>query len=209
MSDVEGVRNLIGTGLVEFVGADDRGHRARLLDSHQRDHDRRRVWPSCWSSVGINKAFATIFADFPGTAENHNAEVTGRLTESLSGVRVVKGYHAEGREKGSSPARERLLDNVLKTLTATSTDESFRCGADGHLQRNYHGLGAHKILAGTMTLGTFLPFNIFLGLLVAQSFKSWPSARKSRGHHRSRAHARNSQRELEDDEPGRTITLDP
>src|SRR6266478_5542305 len=89
MSDVEGVRNLIGTGLLEFGGF-------------------------------ISKAFKTIRPIFRARPKI-NAEVTGRLTESLGGVRGVKGYHAEGREeKVFSAGVQRLLDNVLKTLTATS-----------------------------------------------------------------------------------------
>src|SRR5439155_806008 len=69
---------------------------------------------------GINKAFATIRPIFRARPKI-NAEVTGRLTESLSGVRVVKGYHAEEREEGVfAGGVQRLLDNVLKTLTATS-----------------------------------------------------------------------------------------
>src|SRR5260370_655341 len=68
----------------------------------------------------INKAFKTIRPIFRARPKI-NAEVTGRLTESLGGVRVVKGYHAEEREeKVFSAGVQRLLDNVLKTLTATS-----------------------------------------------------------------------------------------
>src|SRR5204863_9335658 len=69
---------------------------------------------------GISKAFATIRPIFRARPKI-NAEVTGRLTESLGGVRVVKGYHAEEREeKVFGAGVQRLLENVLKTLTATS-----------------------------------------------------------------------------------------
>src|SRR3989442_10166926 len=121
MSDVEGVRNLIGTGLVEFVGG--------LMTAVIVLVDRLRISvrsTDMTSAIllifgyGINKAFATIRPIFRARPKI-NAEVTGRLTESLSGVRVVKGYHAEEREEGVfASGVKRLLDNVLKTLTATS-----------------------------------------------------------------------------------------
>jgi ABC-type multidrug transport system fused ATPase/permease subunit len=70
--------------------------------------------------ISLNKAFATIRPIFRERGKI-NAEVTGRLTESLGGVRVIKGYHAEQREEAVFAAGvRRLLDNVMRTLTATS-----------------------------------------------------------------------------------------
>ncbi|HEV7511787.1 MAG TPA: ABC transporter ATP-binding protein, partial [Candidatus Acidoferrum sp.] len=121
MSDVEGVRNLIGTGLVEFVGGLMTGVLALVV--------LLRISVSMTLiafsvllvfGVGLNKAFTTIRPIFRARPKI-TAEVTGRLTESLGGVRVVKGYHAEEREeKIFSAGVQRLLDNVLKTLTATA-----------------------------------------------------------------------------------------
>src|SRR4029077_17754811 len=100
------------------------------------------------------------------------AEVTGRLTESLGGVRVVKGYHAEEREeKIFAGGVQRLLDNVLKTLTATSLMSLSGAGLMGVVSALIMEFGGHKILAGQMTLGQFFAFNIFLGLLVAPVFQ--------------------------------------
>src|SRR6266487_1148347 len=121
MTDVEGVRNLIGTGLVEFVG----GLMTAAIALVYLIHTSVAMTAIAFGILlvfgfGINKAFGTIRPIFRARPKI-TAEVTGRLTESLSGVRVVKGYHAEEREEGVfSAGVRRLLDNVLKTLTATS-----------------------------------------------------------------------------------------
>src|SRR5215475_206095 len=121
MSDVEGVRNLIGTGLVEFVG----GLMTAAIALVYLIHTSVLMTTVAFSILvvfgfGISWAFKTIRPIFRARPKI-NAEVTGRLTESLSGVRVVKGYHAEEREERVfSGGVQRLLDNVLKTLTATS-----------------------------------------------------------------------------------------
>src|SRR5713101_3415244 len=147
MSDVEGVRNLIGTGLVEFVGGLMTGLAFGIL----------LVFGGF-----ISKAFKTIRPIFRARPKI-NAEVTGRLTESLGGVRVVKGYHAEGREeKVFSAGVQRLLDNVLKTLTATSLMSLSGAGLMGLVSALIMEFGGHKVLSGSMTLGQFFAFNIFL-----------------------------------------------
>ena len=121
--------------------------------------------------VGLNKAFTTIRPIFRARPKI-TAEVTGRLTESLGGVRVVKGYHAEEREeKIFSAGVQRLLDNVLKTLTATSIMSLSAAALMGLVSAVVMFMGAHRILAGTMTLGTFLTYSIFLGMLVAPVFQ--------------------------------------
>ncbi|MCU1311865.1 MAG: transporter permease, partial [Candidatus Angelobacter sp.] len=121
MTDVEGVRNLIGTGLVEFIGG--------LLTAAIALVVLFKISPQMTGlafafvvgfALAANKAFGTIRPIFRERGKL-NADVTGRLTESLGGVRVVKGYHAESREaEVFSTGVQRLLDNVLKTLTATS-----------------------------------------------------------------------------------------
>jgi ABC-type multidrug transport system fused ATPase/permease subunit len=172
MSDVEGVRNLIGTGLVEFAGGLMTGALALVVLL------RISVTMTVIAfsvllifGVGLNKAFATIRPIFRARPKI-TAEVTGRLTESLGGVRVVKGYHAEEREeKIFSGGVQRLLDNVLKTLTATSIMTLSASALMGLVSAVVMFMGAHRILAGTMTLGTFLTYTIFLGLLVAPVFQ--------------------------------------
>jgi ABC-type multidrug transport system fused ATPase/permease subunit len=210
MSDVEGVRNLIGTGLVEFVG----GLMTAVIALVILIRTSVTMTGVAFAILlvfgyGINKAFATIRPIFRARPKI-NAEVTGRLTESLSGVRVVKGYHAEAREEGVfATGVQRLLDNVLKTLTATSLMSLSAAGLMGIVSAIIMVLGAHKILAGTMTLGTFFMFNIFLGLLVAPVFQivaiGTQITEAITGLERTREILNEK---LEDDEPGRTQTLE-
>ncbi|MBZ5553769.1 MAG: ABC transporter ATP-binding protein/permease [Acidobacteriia bacterium] len=172
MSDVEGVRNLIGTGLVEFVGG--------LMTAVLALVILLRISVTMTAvafavllvfGVGLNKAFKTIRPIFRARPKI-NAEVTGRLTESLGGVRVVKGYHAEEREaKVFASGVQRLLDNVLKTLTATSLMSLSATALMGLVSAAIMLLGAHRILSGSMTLGTFITYTIFLGMLVAPVFQ--------------------------------------
>jgi subfamily B ATP-binding cassette protein MsbA len=210
MSDVEGVRNLIGTGLVEFVG----GMMTAVIALVYLIHTSVTMTGVAFAILlvfgyGINKAFATIRPIFRARPKI-NAEVTGRLTESLSGVRVVKGYHAEEREEGVfASGVKRLLDNVLKTLTATSLMSLSAAGLMGIVSAIIMELGAHKILAGTMTLGTFFAFNIFLGLLVAPVFQivaiGTQITEAITGLERTREILNEK---LEDEEPGRKVKLD-
>ena len=210
MSDVEGVRNLVGTGLVEFVG----GLMTAVIALVYLLHTSVTMTGVAFGILlvfgfGINKAFATIRPIFRARPKI-NAEVTGRLTESLSGVRVVKGYHAEQREEGVfATGVQRLLDNVLKTLTATSLMSLSAAGLMGIVSAIIMELGAHKILGGTMTLGSFFAFNIFLGLLIAPVFQivaiGTQITEAITGLERTREILNEK---LEDEEPGRTQTLD-
>ena len=98
MTDVEGVRNLVGTGLVEFVG----GMLTAVLVFFFLLHRSVTVTLTVFAVVGafvfvLQYGFKTIRPIFRERGKI-NAEVTGRLTESLGGVRVIKGYHAEERE---------------------------------------------------------------------------------------------------------------
>src|SRR5437016_5568967 len=117
MSDVEGVRNLVGTGLVELAG----GMLTALIALVIMVKISSIMTISAFAVLlifgfGINKAFATIRPIFRARPKI-TAEVTGRLTESLGGVRVVKGYHAEEREeKVFASGGQRLLDNVRKQI---------------------------------------------------------------------------------------------
>src|SRR3989441_9744989 len=210
MSDVEGVRNLIGTGLVEFVG----GLMTAVIALVYLIHTSVAMTAVAFAILlvfgfGTNKAFAPIRPIFRARPKI-TAEVTGRLTESLSGVRVVKGYHAEEREEGVfSAGVRRLLDNVLKTLTATSLMSLSAAGLMGVVSAIIMEFGAHKILGGTMTLGTFFAFNIFLGLLVAPVFQivaiGTQITEAITGLERTREILNEK---LEDEAPGRTVTLD-
>jgi ABC-type multidrug transport system fused ATPase/permease subunit len=172
MSDVEGVRNLIGTGLVEFGG----GLLTAALALIWLFHISRVMTLFAFAflivfGLAASKAFGTIRPIFRERGKI-NAEVTGRLTESLGGVRVVKGYHAESREESVfAGGVQRLLDNVLKTLTATSIlglSSSVLVGIVGSIVMYF---GARQILAGSMTLGQYFSYTAFLAFLVAPIFQ--------------------------------------
>ncbi len=168
-SDVEGLRNLIGTGLVDFVGSGLTGVYALIFLLHYSAFMTGVVFVIIVIfAFGLSKAIGTIRPIFRARAKI-NAEVTGRLTESLAGVRVVKGYHAEGREEEVfAGGVQRLLDNVLKTLTATSVMSLSSTLLFGIVSAFIMYLGATRILANTMTLGIFVrTYVAFLALLIA------------------------------------------
>jgi len=172
MSDVEGVRNLIGTGLVEFVGG--------LLTAVLALAVLLRLSPAMTGvalgailvfGLALRKAFGIMRPIFRERGKI-NAEVTGRLTESLGGVRVVKGYHAESAEaEVFSGGVQRLLDNVMKSLTATSFMSFGATLMVGLLGALVMFLGARQIIAGSLTLGQFFTFTMFLAFLVGPVFQ--------------------------------------
>src|SRR6266436_708096 len=210
MSDVEGVRNLIGTGLVEFVGGLMTAIFALVYLIHTSVMMTALAFGILLVFGGfINKAFKTIRPIFRARPKI-NAEVTGRLTESLGGVRVVKGYHAEEREeKVFGAGVQRLLDNVLKTLTATSLMSLSGAGLMGLVSALIMEFGGHKVLSGSMTLGQFFAFNVFLGLLVAPVFQivaiGTQITEAITGLERTREILNETQ---EDADPRRTVQLD-
>ncbi len=168
MSDVEGVRNLLGTGLVDFVGGMvTSGIALVLLLRTSVEMTLIAVGALVFFGLALNKAFSTIRPIFRERGKI-NAEVTGRLTESLGGVRVIKGYHAEKREEAVfATGVHRLLDNVMRTLTATSVmslSASVLLGVVGAVTMY---VGAHQISAGTLTVGGFVSYTLLLGFLVA------------------------------------------
>ena len=172
MSDVEGVRNLVGTGLVEFVG----GLLTALLAFIYLLHRSVTVTLTVFAVVGafvfvLQYAFKVIRPIFRERAKI-NAEVTGRLTESLGGVRVIKGYHAEDREHSVFIAGvERLLANVMKSLTMTSVLGSASTTVLGLVSALVMWLGGHSVLNHTWTVGDYFSFNMFLAFMVAPVFQ--------------------------------------
>ena len=172
MSDVEGIRNLIGTGLVEFAGGLLTASIA-LVVLLRISHVMTLVTFGVLSLfvLLLNKAFGTMRPIFRERGRI-NAEVTGRLTESLGAVRVIKGYHAEARESDVFAAGvRRLLDNVLKTLNATSIMGLSSAVLLGVVGAVVMFVGARQILAGSMTLGGFFTYTAFLGFMVAPIFQ--------------------------------------
>jgi ABC-type multidrug transport system fused ATPase/permease subunit len=101
-----------------------------------------------------------------------NAEVTGRLTESLGGVRVIKGYHAEEREASVfAVGVERLLANVMKSLTMTSVLGSASTTVLGLVSALVMWLGGHSVLNHTWSVGDYFAYNMFLAFMIAPVFQ--------------------------------------
>jgi len=172
MNDVEGIRNLIGTGLVEFLGGLLTAVIALVvLLRISAEMTLVAMALMLVSLVALRKAFGVIRPIFRERSKI-TAEVSGRLTESLSGVRVVKGYHAEAREHNVfSQGVQRLLENVLRALTATSMmslTTTMLLGVAGALVM---WMGAHQILSGALTLGGYFRYTMFLAYMVAPLFQ--------------------------------------
>ncbi|MGA2047019.1 MAG: ABC transporter ATP-binding protein [Terracidiphilus sp.] len=172
MTDVEGVRNLVGTGLVEFVG----GMLTAVMVFFFLLHRSPTVTLTVFTVVGLfvfvlQKAFKTIRPIFRERGKI-NAEVTGRLTESLGGVRVIKGYHAEEREaQVFSVGAERLLANVMKSLTMTSILGSASTTVLGLVSALVMWLGGNLVLHSQWTVGDYFQYNVFLAVMVAPVFQ--------------------------------------
>ncbi len=168
MTDVEGVRNLVGTGLLEFVGGILTAIIAFCILI--RISGRMTLLTFCILlvfGVILQKAFKTIRPIFRERAKI-NAEVTGRLTESLGGVRVVKGYHAEASEaRVFAGGVKRLLDNVISSITAQSLmtlSSTMVLGVVGGLIMY---LGAREISAHRLDVGGYVEYTMLLAFMVA------------------------------------------
>lgn len=169
MSDVEGVRNLIGTGLVQLVGGSITAIVSLVL--------LLRISPSMTLLTFIPliifaiialKAFKIIRPVFRERGKI-NAEVKGRLTETLSGIRVIKGFNAEAQEgKVFEIGVDRLFKNVKKSLTATAvmtSSSTFLLGlATTGIMMGY---GGYKMINGELTTGEYFEFTFLLALMVA------------------------------------------
>ena len=168
MSDVEGVRNLLGTGLVDFTGGlVAAGIALVLLLRISAPLTLIAVGSLGCFALALNRAFATIRPIFRERGKI-NAEVTGRLTESLGGVRVIKGYHAEEREENIfAKGVRRLLDNVMRTLTATSLMSLSASVLLGVVGAATMYVGGHQMAASRLSPGSYISYNLLLVFLVA------------------------------------------
>ncbi|MFQ5738628.1 MAG: ABC transporter ATP-binding protein [Acidobacteriota bacterium] len=168
MSDVEGVRNMVGTGLVQLFGGFLTAVAALILLVRINAMLTLYVVLPLVVFGGISlKAFGYIRPIFRQRGQI-NAEVTGRLTESLNGIRVIKGFNAEKQEiQVFERGVDRLFQNVKKSLTATSTVTSSATLLIGLASVAIMGFGGGKIVRGEMTLGDFFAFTLYLGFLIA------------------------------------------
>ncbi len=211
MTDVDGIRNLLGTGLIDFAGG--------ILQALLVLGLLLRISPLLTGialvivvafATAMAKAFKTIRPIFRERGKI-NAEVTGRLTESLGGVRVVKGYHAEAREEAVFEAGvQRLLNNVLKSLTATSVMGLSATVLMGIVGAIVMYLGAREINAHVMTTGDFFAFTAYLAFMIAPVIQianiGTQLTEALAGLERTREVLRERP---EDEDPRRTVSLPP
>ena len=172
MSDVEGIRNLVGTGLVEFLG----GLLTALLAFIMLLRIDSTLTLLCFAilvlfTLVLRKVFQTLRPVFHQRSVLY-ADITGRLAESLGGVRVVKGYRAEARESAIFAGGVRkLLASIMRSLTATSLMSLSSTTVVGVVAALVMWMGARAILHGTLTLGGYVSYTVFLAFLVAPVFQ--------------------------------------
>ena len=168
MSDVEGVRNLVGTGLVQLFGGTITAIISLvLLIDISGKMTLFVLAPVFLFAIIALKAFGYIRPIFRKRGVI-NAEVKGRLTETLNGVRVIKGFNAEEQENISfEKGVDRLFQNVKKSLTATAIMTSSSAFLLGLASVGIMGMGGAMIIEGTLTIGDFLAFTLLLGFMVA------------------------------------------
>jgi ABC-type multidrug transport system fused ATPase/permease subunit len=211
MNDVEGIRYLVGTGLMDFIGS--------LLTAMLSFVILMRISPKmtllCFAllalfSLGLRRVFAmqrTIYHDRSVAF----AEITGRLTESLAGARVVKGYRAEERESSQFAASQRnLLKSYMQSITANSFMSMASTLVVGVVGSLVMYLGAHQILGAKISLGAYVTYNVFLAYLIAPAFQlvslGTQISEAIAGVDRTREVLSEDE---EDSDPRRTVQLEP
>ncbi len=168
MNDAEGIRNVVGTGLIQLVGG--------LLTASIA------LGVLFWLDWRLTAATIVFLAAFGGAMalafnklrplfrqrNEITAEITGRLTEAVGGVRILKVYVAEAREtRIFAEGAERLFKNIAKSITGTSAITAFSTAIIGAVGVLIMIIGGRAIFAGTMTLGDLIMYTFFVGLLAA------------------------------------------
>jgi subfamily B ATP-binding cassette protein MsbA len=168
MDDVEGVRNLVGTGLVQLVGGIITGVVAlTFLLRINPVMTAMALIPLAAFGFVSTRAFRTLRPAFRERGRIR-AEVTGRLTEALGGIRVIKGFHAVEKEGEIFHAGVlRIFDNVKTTLTTTSAVTSAASLFVGGASVLIMGYGGRLVVLEQLTLGDLFSFTLFLGFLIS------------------------------------------
>lgn len=169
MTDVDGVRNLVGTGFVQLIG----GMITSVITLILLININAMMTLFVLVPVGVFafvalKAFGYIRPIFRNRGKI-NAEVTGRLTETLNGIRVIKGFNAEKQENAEfEKGVDRLYQNVKKSLTATALMTSSSTLLIGLASAGIMGIGGYYMMDGNgMTAGQFIQFTVLLGFMLA------------------------------------------
>jgi subfamily B ATP-binding cassette protein MsbA len=168
MSDAEGIRNLVGTGLVQLVGGVVTAiiSLGVLLYLNWRMTLVTAVVLGLFGG-GMAYAFQRLRPLFRERGKIQ-AEVTGRLTEALGGIRIVKSYTAEKREEiVFTHGAHRLFRNIAQSMTGVSATTSGSTVIIGVVGVVMIWMGGNDIVAGRMTLGDFVMYIFFIGLLAA------------------------------------------
>ncbi|WP_159948172.1 ABC transporter ATP-binding protein [Polaribacter septentrionalilitoris] len=168
MSDVEGVRNLIGTGLVQLIGGSLTAIITLVILL------KMNVWMTLFTFVPLSifglialKSFKYIRPIFRARGKI-NAEVKGRLTETLGGIRVIKAFNAEEQEsKIFEKGVADIFTNVKKSMTATAIMTSSSTFLIGLATTGVMGIGGYYMIQGTLTFGDFIQFTFLLAFMVA------------------------------------------
>src|ERR1051326_7080228 len=168
MNDAEGIRNLVGTGLLQMFG----GMLTAILAIGVLFYLSAKLAAlilglSVFFVVALVWAFTTARPLFKKRSEM-NAQITGRLTEGLSGIRVVKAYRAEKHEaRVFAKGVHELLRLVLKTMRVVSGVGALTTLLGGLIGAIVALIGVREVLAGRMTIGSLMSFTFFLGLVIA------------------------------------------
>ncbi|HEU5262876.1 MAG TPA: ABC transporter ATP-binding protein [Gemmatimonadales bacterium] len=166
MTDAEGIRNLVGTGLVQLVGGLVTGAIALgvLFYLNWRLTLIAILIMACFGG-GLAYAFTKLRPLFRERGKI-NADVTGRLAETLGGIRIVKAYRAERSERlVFARGAHTLFRNIAATMTGISAVGSFATIIVGAIGILMILEGGRAILSGAMTLGDFFMYGVFLGLV--------------------------------------------
>lgn len=167
MTDVEGVRNLVGTGLVQLVGGVITSVVSLVILIYLSPLlTVCALLPIAIFGIVSTKAFAKIRPIFRERGVI-NADVIGRLTETLNGIRVIKGFNSEQQEsKVFESGVERLFLNVKKSLTTTSFVTSLGSLLLGLASAAIMGVGAYQVINGKLEPGELISFTVFLGFMI-------------------------------------------
>ena len=167
MTDVEGVRNLVGTGLVQLFGGTITAIGALgIMLSINWKLTIAMLLPLIGFAFIALSAFAKLRPIFRERGKIF-AEVTGRLTESMGGIRVVKGFHAEGHEKDVfEKGVFRIYENIKSSMTGSALVQSLATLVIGLSTVGALGYAGYMMMHGNMTTGELIAFLLYLGILV-------------------------------------------
>jgi subfamily B ATP-binding cassette protein MsbA len=168
MNDADGLRNLVGTGIVQLVG----GALSALLGIGVLFYLNWKLTLGILAvlalfGIAMARAFRSLRPLFRERGKLQ-AEITGRLNQTLGGVRVVKAYTAEPAEERAFRAGvDRLFDNIRRSMTGVSATTAISLAIVGVIGVLMIYFGGRAILAGEMTLGDFVMYLVYIGLVVA------------------------------------------